>query len=240
MNSYCCEKCGKKFDTNGNYRRHLKRKNPCGVNINQCKFCSKIFSYPNNARRHEKICKLKLEYNNTNNLNDRNKLHSSCNNGNNNVNGNITKIKKQINVNIVPFGEEKYSKIPKAKLTEILKAGFQCVPKIVEYLHCNDDLPQNHNICKKNLRDNKLVTFDGKKWIAVPMDDTLEDLYNKNADFLVGKFQKLKKNLSDIAVDRFNNYMEKYDSAQCLHDVREPLILLLYNNRDIIMNSHKK
>jgi hypothetical protein len=74
----------------------------------------------------------------------------------------------------------------------------------------------------------------------MPLDDTLEDLYNKNADFLIGKFNEVKDRMTDIAVNRFNEYIERYESAQCLRCVRQPLILLLYNNRDSILKTHKK
>lgn len=256
MDEYKCEKCGKEFSKKKAYNRHKNMKSDCSIRgKRECTFCGTIYSRSSYLFYHMMVCEKnpnkitieemrKIKIDNMQSKTNNNSISNNIETNNGNIENNIVNCDKMINNNninienveikITPYGHEDLSKIPDEEIKKMIKAGFQCVPKIVEYVHFNEDTPENHNIYKSNLRDNKLLTYNGKKWVSVPLNDTLEDLYNKNADFLVGKFHKLKDQISDIACDRFTRYIDKYETKKCFECVKDPLILLMYNNKDMI------
>jgi len=68
MVEYNCDKCGKKFDHKGNYKRHLIKQKPCKPikkidkpkkNKYQCKYCNKTYTRNDSLNRHQKSrCKV--------------------------------------------------------------------------------------------------------------------------------------------------------------------------------------
>ncbi len=57
------------------------------------------------------------------------------------------------------------------------------IVKIVKYLNCNKDLPENNNIYINNKRDNCIMIFNGKKWIVESIENTLDTMLNKKDIF---------------------------------------------------------
>lgn len=250
MSNFMCEKCKKKFNKKNAYDRHINMKSDCTIRgKRECTYCGLILSRSSYLFYHMLVCEKnpnkitkeemhKIKINRMKSKINNNNISNNVETNNGNIENNIINCDKinieKMEIKITPYGHEDLSKIPDDEIKKMIKSGFQCVPKIVEYVHFNEDMPENHNIYKSNLRDNKILTYNGKKWVSVPLNDTLEDLYNKNADFLVGKFHKLKDQLSDIAQNRFIRYIDKYETKKCFECVKDPLILLLYNNKDMI------
>lgn len=106
-------------------------------------------------------------------------------------------------------------------------------------MHCNDKIPENHNIKKTNLRDNIIHVYDGSDWVAKPLYDTLDDLYGNATSFLSGKFDELKCQLCDKTIEKFNKYIEKMDTKKCFEHVEDEIILILYNARNIVKKTHE-
>lgn len=126
----------------------------------------------------------KIDANNTLTTNGNNNTTKATNNmTNNTTNNNITTNNINNPIIILPHGKEDYSEISDEELKKIIGKCFMAVPSLVSKIHCNENHPENHNIKKTNLRDNKIHVYDGDEWIVKSSDDTLEDLYGRATSF---------------------------------------------------------
>lgn len=58
-----CEVCKRTFDRKSTYDFHIKRKNPCTLNVhinNQCSFCDNVYTTKYNLNKHVKSCIKKI------------------------------------------------------------------------------------------------------------------------------------------------------------------------------------
>jgi uncharacterized C2H2 Zn-finger protein len=151
---YKCEKCNKEFNQKCNYLSHINKKNPCNSNdlikenkilLEKIKELENIKKY--NTQLENENLKLKIEnekinelYNNllnkciTNNTTNNNTTNN--NTTNNNTTNNI------INIKLVNFGNEDYTKLTKDEQNNILKYSNKSISNLIQYLHINDRLPE--------------------------------------------------------------------------------------------------
>lgn len=240
---FSCPKCGKKFRDNFNLKTHLNRKTSCNKkNKLECGKCKRIFSRNSCLKYHidHHVCENKIDIVNENTnqsgtSNSNQNINGDHNNStNNNVTNNITNP-----IIVVPFGKENYSKLTDIEYKEIIKQCFRSVPTLVSKLHCNRKIPEHHNIKKTNLRDNLIHVYDGHDWITKPLTETLEDLYDTASVFLTGKFKEIKPKLAPTLAERFMGYIEKMDSSKYFKRVEDELVLILYNARNMVNDTHK-
>lgn len=245
---FACPKCYKIFRDNHDLQKHINRKIPCDKDHTiRCDKCKREFSCKARLKYHtdHNVCK-KLSVtiiNNKCNINDNdiNNNSGTINTGtiDNSINNSMnTTINNPIFV--VPFGKEDYSKLSDKEYKDIIKNCFMSVPTLVSKLHCNKKIPEHHNIKKTNLRDNLIHVYDGTNWITKPLAETLEDLYDSASIFLAGKFKKIKPKLMPTLAERFMGYIENMDDSKYFKRVEDELVLILYNARNMINDTHKK
>jgi hypothetical protein len=151
------------------------------------------------------------------------KINKKQNNIINNTN-NIT-----CNINIVAFGSENLEDIPVEKIKSFINRGFMSVVQMVNYLNCNKDLPENHNIYISNRRDDTISTHNGSNWILKEKDSTLEGILNKNGDFLERKYDEY-----DLKISKFEQFKNGRYNEEQNEFMKSKLNMLLYNNKKLI------
>lgn len=265
---FTCEKCFRNFNDRSNYMRHVKNTNCVKLSEKykfQCEKCKKRFVQKKNLQSHlsSNVCNkynlvkinsdmrkidnnvhdiIDSTVNNTNTTNNDNSVTNNNNSTTNNITINNNQVIKQ-NFYIVPHGKEKFQKdIPDDIAIRFIKKRLSCMPDIIEYLHCNPKLPQNHNIYKSNMRDNKILVYDGKKWLYMMLDECLEDMVYRNSDLIIARYEELKKDgkLKETDVEGFKKFINKNGNHDMIDRVKEPIILILYNNKDLIKETRKK
>lgn len=265
-----CKWCNKTFTAQGNLSRHIKHycKEKQGnkvdnkeVSDNQCPYCLKTFSSVSSRRRHVKnYCKVKdnVEKNkehiyqmllkNKNSNNDTKVVNAIKSNVNSIVNSNNTNSGNTINITqqnsnhikLVAFGKEDLSYIPVKMSMRLLKTGFMSVPNTAEYVHFNLDTPQFHNIYIPNMKEPYAMAYDGKKWNLIRTEDALHELYDGTKYFLSEKFEEFYESLDRFAKRKFGKFLEESEDKFVVKSIKERLKLLLYNNKDIPMETRKK
>lgn len=154
---YKCTKCNKEFKYESDFNRHKNRKTECDKQQNNfnCNICKSNFKYESEYLRHEKTKK------HINNIT----IH-----GNNNHNINSTNINSfnniiQLTLNVNSFKNTDTSYLRKALIEEVgefmyvdtiakkyisdiekVKILFDGVIKILEHLHFNLGIEENHNL----------------------------------------------------------------------------------------------
>lgn len=193
-----------------------------------CSQCNKGFSYASGLSRHKKE-HLSLTINdntassstttnvtNTNSNNTTNNQNSNNTTSNQNSHNNTTITNSQntfniqtlnMNVQLLPFGEEdiRHVEDDKTMLLECLKKILtDGIPNIIEKIHFNSAVPQNHNVKLKRIKHPATMLVytknsDGQTgWEEKSMDTTLDALIDNGCDILI----KFKTN--DLPID-FND-----------------------------------
>jgi hypothetical protein len=243
-------------------RKHYNRKTPCqvadtGENIDtkvlmaelekkyndttyDCEWCSKKFNNKSNLCAHRKTCKardtdielLRAE------VSELRKLL-------NGPKGNQTNIQQQTNIehqnvqniqiNLNGFGQESIDHIKPEFLTQcLLNINRSGVPKLLEELHFNDEVPDNRNIRIRSTKNNLLEKYSDGQWLLCDKVSLLDDMIRRGYRILHKHFldvkdidESVKMNedvLNQMFVDLMGPTGNKY------YRIRRDIYVIILNN----------
>lgn len=142
---YICDRCNQEFNNNKSLIKHVNRKNPCSTQY-KCEHCKFEFEYELEYYKHYKNCDIrkkleKMEYQ----LEQVSKMSAAATMI---QNIHVDKIETNNQINVVcMFGQEKLSHIDATRVVKMLENNIgQFLPKMVEYVHTNPDIPENNNV----------------------------------------------------------------------------------------------
>ncbi len=199
-----CNRCNKKFNYDSELKRHINKKIPCDSQKKEykCELCNVLFKCPAEQKRHENTKKHKnnVQVNIHGNNNHQNQINVNGDNIQNLINLTLninsfkntdtSMIRKAL---IEDIGEYMYLKtIAKKYLpeTEKVKILFDSVLKILEELHFNLDIEENHNLkillifpgIKKKVYEYLILEInpDTKKivWNSLNYEEIIEKIFH--------------------------------------------------------------
>lgn len=234
---YTCPRCDYETSKKSSIRNHFKRKTICkplnsDTSIEECikllesdqlKFnlecshCNKKFNSRKRLEAHYEMC-VKPEKTGEQMI--------TVNNNYNTTTYNIINIKSFKNTNYLALKDE----IINCLEDQDPQLKVPVFERLVDKIHFNKDYPENHNIYKPNVRDDRILTFNGE-------------------DFIVDKFaiDKILDNLEDILKQCGKDYLEKLKHHLQLKQkdrdyseaTKDDIAVSLYNGRNIVKNTHK-
>jgi len=241
---YKCSVCEHTTDLNNNIKRHIKTtcKEATVIKNNlcvECKYCNKTYKSNLYLIRHLKICKLydhikeneklKLENEKVKKENEILKNSGVMINSNNTIN-NIT-------INITPYTHPNLEGMEKYYLTA-LKKIFLSVPTLVEYIHFNNEHPENHNIYISNYRNKMVKVYDGENWDLVSDEEAIKNLLNTYEllfeNWAEGNPERTKY------IDKYRYIKERDGEAVVAKGLFEELKRLIYNKRGMVKSTVNK
>lgn len=223
--------------------------------LHECHYCGKCFSYKHTLKRHintnckekkesdmqqkydELLQKLDQKLDQIQKANIQNSAVGSHNSNNGNNNNNTINTTNNI-VQLLAFGKEDMNNLTDAIIKKILKKGFLSIPALVEKVHFDKNIPQNHNIFIPNMRDKYAMVYDGE-WSLKETSEVLDRLYGRNSDFLEERFNEFYDNLDEPTQKKFNRFINQKDKDETINRIKSDLKLLLYNKRNVPMNTKK-
>lgn len=251
-----CTDCNKEFTFESEYNRHKNRKTPCNTKKEEleCKSCNIKFTRLFNKHKHEKTQKHINNYNKyiLNNVNGDNIAGDKINNIIN-LTLNVNSFKKtdssHIRKTIVnDIGEHFYLEVMEKKyLAEIdkVKLLFDNVIEILEKLHFNLDIEENHNLkillifpgIKKKVYEYLILEInpDTKEviWNSLDYDEFLKQLFDH--------LYNLNNTIKNDNYDKFLSLLKRYIIRnQEAHDELKPFIEDKLNNMYINFNNKQK
>jgi len=149
----------------------------------------------------------------------------------NNTQNTVNNIHNEIK--IIAYGKEDLSFITDDNYKMLLNKGFKSVQNLVEYIHLNQNKPENQNIYVSNMRDNYILIFDGQKWQLKERDDVLQEMIDNNTEILSEKFEVLIKTLDEGTIKKFKRFLDEKDEDRVIDQIKKDLKLLLYNRKQI-------
>jgi Zinc finger, C2H2 type len=193
-----CEKCYKVFTRKDSLKDHTKICKAITSPL-QCYKCHKILASKQSKCNHMKICKgeiakeiVKDTVTSVHNIqNQQNNTHCTFNYGTVN-NNNVT-------INIRNFGDENLDHITNEVLDPLVKKmKGQGIVGLIQKIHFNPDVPENHNI-RRDENDRQLwKVFENGDWEVKSSKTTIGTLINE-------KKYMLKRRLSEIDFERALN-----------------------------------
>lgn len=122
----------------------------------------------------------------------------------NTINGdnNRLTVNQTVNVNIIvptEFGREDVTELIEADWKKVggVKSDRQIVSALVNYLNCNDERPQNHNVLVPNEKSESAYVFSQSNWRQRSCDDTMRDCISNMS-------LKAQDALEDVDFQKYN------------------------------------
>jgi hypothetical protein len=125
-----------------------------------------------------------------------------------------------------------------------MNRGFISIPAYVESVYFDKNRPENNNVYMPNRRDrNKVIIFNGVKWILTDKNEIINDLKDKGIDFIHRNYKELDPdNKTDkIIIKKIDKFLKNYncDDNEDKNKIKinklldENIELVLYNNKEI-------
>jgi len=235
---------------------------PKNISPFQCKYCGTMFKYKQGMYRHIKyVCKenkdeslkelarllnekdrqlqakdeqiAKIHVNMqkqidklTEKLQIKNVVHGNVNNNNNQ--------KNIYNIQLLNHVETDYSHLTNNDYKRCINDCNHCVKTLIQKVHFNYDKPENMNIYISNIKGSYAMVFKGKKWQIVNKKQQIDDLYEYNEVMLETWYDDYKDQYPEV-IKSFQRYLKNKDESDIINQVKEQILLMLYNNRKMIM-----
>ena len=239
----------KKITLNKMNPKESKRIQNESKNKNICTFCNKKYSTNSNLNKHLKKCKKKQDHQDYNDLkelvqllNDELKEHrKEMKQKNKQINELIKKVgittNIQNNIKVLAYKDTDLSHLTKNDYMYCLNRSNLCIPHLIKKIHFNPQKPENHNIYISNIKNNYIMIYDNNKWIIKDRDESINELINKNEFILEQKLEEWienGKNYPEI-MNKFNRYIDKKENDIILDKIKKEIQLILFNNRDMVI-----
>ena len=248
VNKYTCDQCGKVWIHKNDYRRHVNKKLPCGFTKNEIsekikEFMKKIDDLEKKNINLEKT-NIELEKNNIKLEKKNIELMSNILNKSNVINNMINNNQQTVDIIVPPieFGKEDLSFINNDVVKNILNKGCKAIHELIQIVHFNPDKSEYHNIYLPNWRDkSNILVFDGFKWNLKNKDEILNNLKNKGIEYIKKKYDEFDINNNKDAkiIKKIKRFLDSYDDDKKNNILKNDLLLILYNNRDLIEKTRK-
>ena len=258
-----CEKCNFETAKNKNFLRHICKE----ITDFQCEFCDKYYSEQKTLTRHMLICKkksgesqqesqqefkqelesielLQEKYNQL--LGELDTIKKNINNinitNNNNNNNNIINNNNNIFINVtLPHKKTNIDHLTDEDYFNILGRSLMSIPLMIEKIHFNENNPENHNIYIPNIKNKFAMLYNGSEWSLHSRDEIIDNM-------IIDNEMRLEDWLSreDIqekyptAFKRFELYLKLKEKNANVNRMKEDVLLLLYNKRNMIEKSRQR
>ncbi len=267
---YQCPRCSYEVDRLSSIKKHLTAKKLCKIVLKDvvptedniiikedkysCNICKKEFNNKDYLGKH----KCSIDMNNIvvqllneitylkNDMSSRltsleNTMVSQNNVINNNNNNNITNNSSNINLFVLKdFKNTKIDHITAPMVVDYLKRCMRAIPMVIQDIHYNPDIPENHNayITNKKTKDAQYLV-DGK-WKSMNGEELAEKMMT---DYHYKFFHTMSENLKIVEEypdikDRYDNYMKVTDGNNKI--ICKDIIELMYNNREMCIETRKR
>ena len=105
-------------------------------------------------------------------------VNTNSNNTTNNTNNTTNNI-QNINIIVNTFGQEQLGHLTPEFLSNCIANPTKGFSKLIENIHYNPDVPENHNLRFKSSKRNTFERYDNEDWHECDASNTLEELIRK-------------------------------------------------------------
>ncbi len=260
-----CEFCNKSYNRQGHLDKHILKcvKNPNSTNIIKCNMCEQKFKRLSDLQRHYciktsskkclfcnreynknkfleshmKVCKIYT--NNTNNIIN----NTTNNNTTNNNTTNIGSVNNTYNITILPYNQRDMSHISVEALKLIMKNPVTCMPKLLNAIHFNEDVPQNHNVYVSDISRNKMMVYEDSEWKILDAKEEIKHyegfkycLENDVFDKILTISEPERTKVRNL----YNNYEYTKDCEETTRKIENNMMKTMYNGKSVVLDTRRR
>jgi hypothetical protein len=208
--------CGKKFNRKSRLEKH---KEVCNIAIVDLK---------------KEIQEMRQEMREMKNSQIVTPSNTGINNSDINSHNNITN-----NITINAFKDMDYNLLKDEILlcleTQDPRLQVPAFEKIIDAVHFNKNDPSNHNIYKPNVRDDRILTFNGDDFVV---DKMAIDVILKKLEEVIEN--SIDKERGKAYLKRLKNHLKLKQEDNDYHEAtKDDIAVGLYNGRKIVTSTHK-
>ena len=123
-----------------------------------------------------------------------------------------------------------YSHLSDHDYINCIKQNNFCVKSLIESVHFNLEKPENKNIYISNIKTNYVMLYKNNKWQIVNRKEQIDNLYEYNEIVLEEWYENYKDKDNEM-VKSFTRYLKSKEDNELLNNIKNEILLLLYNNR---------
>ena len=216
----------------------------------KCDYCKRVFTTIPHKRRHElHSCKnnkdnllkqiKKMEKEKKEWTNEKQELYKKIDEliskvGNNNTNNNI-QTQNNNNIIINNYGNEDISHLTNKIKDALIKIPYGAIPKLIESVHFNDEIPKNKNIIFPNKNENLLKIYHGDKWVYKNKNEMITDLIDSKYMIMDSHYDDTKNSISNKVKKSYEKFQKYYDEGDehITKHLKTQCGLILLNHREI-------
>ena len=256
-----CEKINDKKYSKNDPNRSKNDPNRSKNDPIKCQFCERVYSNRSNLNKHLKKCKekqkddtvresmeelVKLLNEKDKQMQEKDKEHKkqieelikkagipTTNNITNNI---------QNNFKLLNYKETDTSHLTENDYVRCLEHYNFCVPHLIRKIHFNPKKPENHNIYISNLKNSYVMVYVNNKWKVKNRDETISRMIDDKQVILEKKIQEWVESGIQYpkVMAKFSRYIEKREQNDVINAIKEDIKLMLYNNRNMIIENNKR
>ncbi len=217
----------------------------------QCRYCSKVFKFKQGMYRHIKYtCKENKDEDFKELARLLNEKDTQMENMRVTMQKQIDKLTQKLqiqnvvhgdvtqntvyNIQLLNHGDTDYSHLTPLDYVQCMKKCNNCVKKLIEKVHFNEQKPENMNIYISNIKGNYAMVYNGNKWQIVNKKEQIDELYDCNEVMLETWYDEYKEQYPEV-IKSFQRYLKNRDESHIINRVKEQILLMLYNNREMIV-----
>jgi len=214
MTGYLCERCFKNFTRRANLERHMIKKFPCKDASQEMKILSKKLRVLTMTQKAQKIEKININSNNVNNSNNTQ---------------NIVIVNAYQNKNMDHITDQEFIRC--------LNRTLLCIPALIDKVHFDPNVPENHNVYISDINRNRGKSFDGKQWQNMNGDDLADKLIYQFEEVIcntIDKFSEDNPELHTKLLKKYELYEEVKETDGALENLIKEIKAILYNRKYIV------
>ena len=154
-----------------------------------------------------------------------------------NIHNGDNNITNTMNFNILNYNKTDYQHLTDYDYINCIKDCNYCVKALIEKVHFNKDKPENMNIYISSIRGNFVMVYKDDKWQVKDRTAQIDDIYEYNEIVLSNWYDEYKEKYPDI-IKSFKRYLTNKEDDELINKVKKELLLMLYNNRDLVQNNY--
>lgn len=156
------------------------------------------------------------------------KLQIQCFNDNRTQNSHITN-----NINIANFKNTDYSHLTTSDYLKCIGCKSYCVKALIEKIHFDKDKPENMNIYISSIKGNFIMIYQNDQWQIDNREYAINELYDKNEFHLETWYEENMEKYPKM-ISSFELYMKKRSDNAVLNDIKQEILMMLYNKRNMV------
>lgn len=247
--SYQCKYCNKYFKYSQGLSRHIKY--TCKKNDDEdLKELVRLLNEQNQEMQTELLniksdkMKMQKQIDKLTNKLQMKKVNDNDHNTVTTINGNVgnTQIihgnQNTLNFQLLNYKDTNYDVLSEREYVKCIKSCNHCVKNLIEKVHFNKKHPENMNIYISSIKSKYIVLYRDNAWNIVDRKEQINNMYERNEMFLENWYDEYKEKYPEM-IKSFNRYLKNRDENDVLNNVKEEILLMLYNKRKMVKDKEE-